>query len=691
MIRLFKDLVPALALTLAAVPALALADEGMWTFDNFPSSAVKAKYGVTIDQAWLDHVQAGSLRLSTGCSASIVSGSGLVLTNHHCVSDCVQDLSTAGKDYIKDGYAAADRREERLCPGMQAEGLETIADVTGAVAAATADKTGEAFVRARSAAVAKIESDACAGRTATHSCQVVSLYQGGQNKLYVFRKYSDVRIVFAPEFQTAFFGGDPDNFNFPRYDLDMAFVRLYENGKPVVTPGHLRWSPNAPREGEPVFVSGNPGTTNRLLTADQLQSLRDVVLPLTMIQYAELRGRLIEFGKTDPERARIANRELFGIENSFKVYNGQFQALSQPGAIAAKRAQDEAVRAKVKADPALAAKIGDPWADLAAIQVDRLALNARYSLLEARAGYLSPLFGYARKLVRAATERERPSPERLPEYGDARLPLMQKEVLDAKPTEAALDNLLLEFWLLKVRETLTADAPETVALLGRESPEDLAKALSKTTLGDPAQRERLWKGGLAAVQASNDPLIRFVLATDAASRQARRDYEAKVTGPTGRATEKIAQARFAVLGSSVYPDATFTPRLSYGAVQGWTYQGKTIPAFTYFSGLWTRATGKPPFDLAPRWLAAKGRLPDNTVFDISSTNDIIGGNSGSPLINAKGEVIGAAFDGNIHSLGGAFAYDGTINRTVSASTAAATVALKTVYGRDALVAELLAP
>ena len=686
----FKSLAAAAAVSLAAAPVLVRADEGMWTFDNFPSAAVKAKYGVTVDQAWLDHVRGSSLRLSTGCSASVVSGQGLVLTNHHCVSDCVQDLSTADKDYIKDGFIAADRREERLCPGMQAEGLESITDVTAAIAAATADKTAEAFVRAKSAAVAKIESDACAQRTATHNCQVVSLYQGGQNKLYVFRKYSDVRVVFAPEFQTAFFGGDPDNFNFPRYDLDMAFVRLYENGKPVATPVHLRWSASAPKEGEPVFVSGNPGTTNRLLTADQLQSLRDVVLPQTMVQYAELRGRLIEYGRGDAEKARVANRELFGIENSYKVYNGQFQALSQPGAISAKRAEDEAVRAKVKADPSLSAKIGDPWADMAAIQAERVALNARYSLLEARAGYLSPLFSYARRLVRAAQERGKPSPERLPEYSDARLPLLQKEILDPKPTDAGLDNLLLEFWLLKVRETLTADAPETAVLLGRDSPEDLAKTLAGSKLGDPAERERLWKGGLAAVQASSDPLIRFVLATDAASRQARRDYESKVTGPTGRAAEKIAQARFAVLGSSVYPDATFSPRLSYGAVQGWTYQGKTIPAFTYFDGLWNRATGKFPYELAPRWIAAKDKLPGDTVFDISSTNDIIGGNSGSPLINAKGEVVGAAFDGNIHSLGGAFAYDGAINRTVSSSTAAATVALKTVYGQNALVAELLA-
>jgi hypothetical protein len=690
MIRPFKSLALGAALTLVVAPTLARADEGMWTFDNFPAAAVKAKYGVTIDQAWLDNVRGASLRLSTGCSASIVSGQGLVLTNHHCVSDCVTDLSTSDKDYIKDGFIAADRREEKLCPGMQAEGLEAITDVTAQVAAATNGLTAEAFVRAKSAAVAKIESDACAGRTATHNCQVVSLYQGGQNKLYVFRKYSDVRIVFAPEFQTAFFGGDPDNFNFPRYDLDMAFVRLYENGRPVATPTHLRWSAAAPKEGEPVFVSGNPGATSRLLTADQLQVVRDVVMPQNMMQFSELRGRLIGFGRGDPERTRIATRELFGIENSFKVYVGQFQALSQPGAIAAKRAQDEAVRAKVKADPALFQRIGDPWADIAAIQADRVALNARYVLLEARAGYGSPLFGYARRLVRAAEERAKPSAQRLGEYSDARLPLMEKELLDAKPAEAELNAVQLEFWLTKVREYLTADAPETVALLGRDSPEDLAVALSRTTLADPAVRERLWKGGAAAIAASDDPLIRFVRATDATSRAVRREYEAKVIGPTGRAAEKIAQARFAVLGSSVYPDATFSPRLSYGAVQGWTYQGRTVPAFTYLEGLWTRATGKPPFDLAPRWLAAKDKLPGDTVFDISSTNDIIGGNSGSPLINARGEVVGAAFDGNIHSLGGAFAYDGTINRTVSSSTAAATVALKTVYGQDALVAELLA-
>ena len=686
---LSKNLAFAAALTLFAAPSLARADEGMWTFDDFPSAAVKARYGVTIDQAWLDHVRGATLRLSMGCSASIVSASGLVLTNHHCVAACIQDLSSDGRDFLKDGFAAADRREERPCPGLQAEGLETLADVTATVAAATDGLTGEAVVRAKAAATARIESEACAGRADTHTCQVVSLYQGGASSLHVFRKYSDVRLVFAPELQTAFFGGDPDNFNFPRYNLDIAFLRLYVDGRPVATPTHLVWSAAAPREGEPVFVVGNPGATSRLLTADQLQTLRDVTLPQTLMQLSELRGRLIGFGRGDPDRARLADRELFGVENSLKVYFGQFQALSQPGFIAAKRAEDEAIRAKVAADPALRRRIGDPWADMAALQPELAALNARYTLLETRAGYGSPLFSYARRLVRAAEERQKPSVQRLGEYSDARLPLLEKELLDAKAAEPSLDAVRLEFWLTKVREYLGADAPETVALLDRDSPEALSAALARTTLGDAAVRQRLWTGGQAAIEASNDPLIRFVRTTDAVSRQARRDYEAKVTGPTARAAEQIAQARFAVLGASVYPDATFSPRISYGAVQGWTHQGKTVPAFTTFSGLWTRATGKPPYDLSPRWLAARDRLPGDTVFNISSSNDITGGNSGSPLINARGEVVGAAFDGNIHSLGGAFAYDGAINRTVSVSTAAATVALRTVYGQEALVGELL--
>jgi hypothetical protein len=691
MIRFLRTLPPVLALLAVCAFGAASADEGLWTFDNFPADKVKARYGVTIDQAWLDHVRGATLRLNTGCSASIVSGQGLVLTNHHCISDCAQNLSTPTDDKLKNGVLTASMREERTCPGMQAEQLETITDVTATVQGALSGKTGEALVRARAAAISGLEAEGCGARQATHVCEVVSLYQGGQYRLYVFRKYSDVRLVFAPELQTAFFGGDPDNFNFPRYDLDVSFLRLYEDGRPAPTPEHLRWSAQAPKAGEPVFVPGNPGSTNRLLTVAQLKTLRDVALPQVLLQFSELRGQLIQFGDASPEAARTASHELFTIENSFKAYYGQLQALSTPGFLEAKQADEDALKAKALANRALRSRLGDPWKEIAAVQPDRAALNARYSLLESRAGFYSDLFAYARTLVRAAAERAKPSAERLPEYGDARLPVLAKTLLDAKPVAPALDQLELAFWLTKTREYLTADSPDVVALLGRDSPDSLAARLSASRLGDPALRKALFDGGQAAIDASSDPLIRFVAATDAGARDARRDYEAKVGGPTARAASRVAEARFAVLGTSVYPDATFSPRLSYGAVAGWTYQGRDIAPFTTFKGLWTRATDKPPFDLAPRWQAARSKLNDDTVFDVSTTNDIIGGNSGSPLINARAEVIGAVFDGNIHSLGGAFAYDGALNRTVAVSTAAATEALKAVYGREALVSELLAP
>ncbi len=679
----------AAAISALILPVMAVADEGMWTFDNFPTAVLKAKYGVTIDRAWLDHVRLATARLSIGCSASIVTSQGLVLTNHHCVSSCVHDLSTKDRNYIDSGYLAATRSEERQCPGMQADILISISDVTGRVRAATAGKTGLDVITARDAAVADIEKAACLKKEAVATCQVVSLYQGDQYKLYAYRKYSDVRLVFAPEVAAAFFGGDPDNFDFPRYQLDASFLRLYENGTPVFTPQHLRWNPAPPTEGGPVFVVGNPGTTSRLSTADELDTLRNVSIPQTLFQLSELRGRLIEFAAQGSERQRIASRELFGIENSFKVYYGEFQALTDPGLMQTKRAAEGELRARVAADPALAARTGDPWREIARAQTDKATLNARYTLLEARAGFGSQLYTFARDLVRAAQERGKPNNERLPAFTDSRLPLLEKELLDAKPIYPALEALELSFWLSKIREYL--DAPETAVFLGKDSPEELAARFSASTLADAKVRKALWHGGLSAIEASNDPLIKYVLATDTAARAVRKLYEQTVSGPIVRAAERIAAARFAVYGTAVYPDATFTPRISYGKIAGWTDRGESVPAFTTFSGIWTRATGKPPFNLAPKWLAARGALDDRTIFDFTTTNDIVGGNSGSPIMNAEGEVIGAVFDGNLMSLGGAFAYDERVNRCIGVSAAAITQALQKVYDQGALVSELLAP
>ncbi|OHB36626.1 MAG: peptidase [Phenylobacterium sp. RIFCSPHIGHO2_01_FULL_70_10] len=674
-------------LALSAVPAAA--DEGMWTFDNFPADKVEAAYGVKIDQAWLDRVRSASVRLTNGCSASVVSGQGLVLTNHHCVVECVQDLSSGETDYVQSGFLTASREEERKCPGMQAEILVESRDITDQIQLAGEGLDGQAFVRARDAAIARLEQEGCAGDD-RYRCQVVSLYRGGQYRLYKYRKYADVRLVFAPEFATAFFGGDPDNFNFPRYNLDVGFVRLYEDGKPVATPQHLTWVARAPKAGEATFVSGNPGSTDRLLTVAQLETQRDLAIPVGQLQRSELRGRLIRFSEESAENKRIATDPLFGVENSFKVFFGRQFALNDPDFMAAKEQAEAELKARVAADPKLKAEIGDPWAEVAAAQRAYAENYLRYRQIEAGAGSYSDLFDYARALVRAAQEREKPNAERMAEFAEARLPLLEKQLLDERPVDKALEELYLSFWLSKTREYLTTDDPATKLLLGKESPEGLAERLvASSKLDDPAVRKALWEGGLSAIQASEDPMIQLALRIDPMARQVRETWETEVEAPTAQAAERIAAARFAAYGDQVYPDATFTLRLSYGQVKGWTYRGQTVPATTTFEGLYERATGAEPYQLAPRWVAAKDRLDMDTVYNFVTTNDIIGGNSGSPVVNAQGEVLGAAFDGNIHSLGGAYGYDGEINRTVVVATAAATEALKKVYGREALVKELM--
>jgi hypothetical protein len=679
--RLLKIL--SLTTILAAASAPAWADEGMWTFDNFPSAKVKAAYGVDIDQAWLDHVRNASVRLSTGCSASLVSGRGLVLTNNHCVAGCAQDLSSPEHDYYTHGYIAASANDEKKCAGMQAEILTAISDVTPRVTAAGSGLAGDALVKARTAVASIIEKEGCPD-TALYRCQVVNLYHGGQYKLYKYRKYSDVRLIFSPGVQTAFFGGDPDNFNFPRYDLDSAFVRLYENGAPVATPDHLKWNASAPRAGEPVFVAGNPGGTERQLTMSELETQRDLVLPVTALLASEERGRLIRFGEESAENRRIAQDALFGLENSYKVYYGRLFALNDAAFMAGKRGDEAALRRKAGS---LASGPRDPWAVIAAAQQQERSLYLPYRFVE-RGPAGSELFAYARSLVRAAAERAKPSAQRLPGYSDSQLPLLQKRLLDPVPIYASLEQQMLEFWLSKAREYLTADDPGTKLLLGRDSPEALSARLAQSRLGDPAVRRALWDGGMAAVQASTDPMIQYVLRIDPEARRLLTAWNEQVQGPSTAASEAIARARFQAYGASTYPDATFTLRLSYGKIAGWNEHGREVPPFTYLGGTYERATGQPPFDLDPRWIAARGKLNPSTVFDISTTNDIIGGNSGSPLINARGEVIGAIFDGNIHSLGGDYGYDPALNRSVAVSAAAVSEALRKVYGADALAAEL---
>jgi len=664
------------------------ADEGMWTFDHFPADTVKARYGFAPDSAWLDKVRSSAVRLTTGCSASLVSKEGLVLTNHHCVVDCEQTLSTAKQDYVATAFLTHNRSEERLCPGMQAEILRQITDVTERVQKAIAAGDPKDAVKSRDAAIAQISDEACRG-DATSRCQVVSLYQGGQYKLYKYRKYSDVRLVFAPEFAISFFGGDPDNFNFPRFCLDSAFVRLYEQGKPAQTPAHLKWRRDAPAAGELVFVAGNPGSTSRLDTRAQLEMQRDWQIPIRQLVRSELRGRMTQYSQLGPEQKRIANTTLFLVENSFKAFYGQERALLDPEFFARLMKEKDDLHNRIAGNPQLAAEIGDPWKDIAAAIGNYQQIFLAHDFLEARAGSISQLFLYARDLVRGAAERAKPSAQRLREYSDSNLPLLEKQLLDARPVYPGPERLGLDLWLTKTREYLTVDNPMVKHLLGKDSPGALAERLvSGTHLADPKVRETLWRGGEAAIEASADPLIRFVRATDPDARALRLRYEQEVEGPITRAQEKLARARFKVYGDAAYPDATFTLRLSYGSVQGWTYHGETVTPFTNFGGLYARATGSEPFRLPQRWRDAQGRLDPKGPLDVTTNNDIIGGNSGSPLIDSQGRVVGAIFDGNIHSLGGDFGFDPRLNRAIAVLTAAVGPALRNVYQLPGLADEL---
>jgi hypothetical protein len=671
----------AVFVTVVSLPlAAASADEGMWTFDAFPTAKMKAAYGWAPDQAWLDKVRSAAVRLTGGCSASFVSDTGLILTNHHCVVSCLQNLSTADNDLVANGFNAADRSKERLCPGQQAEVVTAIKDVTPTVKAAVGSLTGEAAVKARDAKIAEIEAAGCTD-TAKTRCQVVKLYGGGQYNLYTYRKYSDVRIAWAPEFQAAFFGGDPDNFNFPRYALDSAFLRAYENGKPAATPAHLTWEARAPVADEATFVVGNPGSTSRLWTQSQLAFEREVRLPIILATYSELRGRLINAMESSPEKEREGGDTLFGIENSLKVYIGRTKALNDPEFVGKLAAAEADLKAKTPGSTAA----GNPWQ-----QIDAAVAGYRDLYIPLRfATPQSDLFDYAQTLVRAAEERAKPNSERLPGYTDSNLPLLAKQLLDPRPVYPWLEELTMEWSLSKAREYLGADDPQTKLLLGKESPEALAERLVRgSKLADPAVRKALWEGGAAAIAASTDPMIVYARRIDPNARRLEKLYDAQYDAPVTAAQAKLSDARFAAYGATQYPDATFTLRISYGKVAGWMERGKMVPFATTMGGAFERATGAQPFKLADAFKANEARIDKSTTYDFVTTNDIIGGNSGSPVIDRGGAVIGAAFDGNIHSLGGNYGYDPELNRTVVVSTAAIEEALKHIYPAPALLAEL---
>ncbi|HEX7113498.1 MAG TPA: S46 family peptidase [Steroidobacter sp.] len=671
----------------------ALADEGMWTFDNFPSATVEKKYGVKIDRRWLSRLQRSITRHESGCTGSFVSPDGLVLTNHHCVMDCLAELSTAEDNFVEKGFNARERSAERQCPTEIISVLVETEEITAKVNAATAGLPDAEANQVRKQTLSRLEaqcSNDAKRRGNPLACESVSLYQGGQYYLYKYKRYDDVRLVFAPEQAIAAFGGDPDNFNFPRWSLDFGLLRVYENGKPARTADHLDWRVEGPEAGEPVFVAGHPGNTSRLLTVEQLKLHRDTIVPSYLIRNSELRGRLIQWGKSGAEPLRLVQEPLASYENALKVYRGFQRALLDDALFEYKAKQEEELRQRVMADTKLREEVGRAWDDIADAQERYRQIYDRYLYLEAGAGFNSKLFAYARQLVRGAAEREKPNERRLREYADSNLPKMTASLLASTPVHTELEQLTLSFSLDKMRETLGPDDPIVRQLMSRESPDSLAaKLIEGTKLADPAVRKALWEGGTAAIQASDDPMIALARDIDPEARALRKRYEDEVQGPVAAAQERLAKARFAILGTSTYPDATFTLRLSYGAVQGWIEKGENIEPFTKLARLYERTTGKDPFRLPESWLEARDKLDLQTPFNYVTTNDIVGGNSGSPLVDARGRLVGLAFDGNIHSIAGSYWYDDRLNRCVAVHPAIIITALEKVYGAHALVREIL--
>ena len=672
----------------SALSTTAIADEGMWTFDNLPRDALKARYAFTPDQTWVDHAMRASVNLG-GCSASFISPQGLVLTNHHCTAGCLQQISSAQKNYLQDGFLARTRDQELQCPATEVIRLEQITDMTKEMNAATKGLTGEAYKNAQNAMSAKLAADCVGDNKATVRCNVVTLYQGGQYHLYRYHRFSDVRLVWAPEDAAPNFGGDPDNFNYPRFGLDAAMLRAYENGKPAVVKDYFPFSQSGAKADELVFTSGNPGRTSRLLTVSQLETVRDVRLISAMRRGYELRGALTQYRKLGPEQARVAYNDLFFLENGLKVSSGELDALQSHDLMARKRADEASLQAYVAADPKLKSEAGGAWKAIEKAQMVYREIFNEFDAVEGGRGFNSRYFGLARALVRGSEERTKPNGDRLPEFSSARLPLVERQVFSPAPIYPDFEKMKLEFSLTKLRESLGTDDPFVVQVLGKESPEQVAKRLvDGTKLGDPAFRKTLWEGSRAAIEASTDPFLKLVRDIDTHARIIRKRYENEVSAVEQKAAELIAKARFAQLGTKVYPDATGTLRLSFGAVQGWLERGKPVAPFTDFAGAFNRHTGAEPYALPDSWLAAKGKINLAQNYNFVTTNDIIGGNSGSPMINRNAEIVGLAFDGNVHSHGGSFWFDPKLNRTIGVTSGGIQEALKSIYGATELLAEI---
>lgn len=686
-----KCLCVAVVLT-GMVGGAAPADEGMWLFNNPPTAQLKAKFGFEPTSDWLDHLQKSCVKFGFGGSASLVSPNGLVMTNHHVGRGQLQRLSTKERDLLADGFLARTPGEELKCPDAEVNVLWTIEDVTDSVKSAVT--TGMSPADANKARKKRIADITKSAEDSTGlNCSVVTLYHGARYHLYSYKRYTDLRLVMAPEGKIAHFGGDTDNFEYPRFCLDMCFFRIYEDGKPLKSEDHLTWSANGVKDGALIFVAGNPGSTQRQYTVDHLKYQRDVAYPNTLESIWRREVQLINFSARSAENARIAESNLMGIQNGRKAITGMLSGLHDPEVLRKKTAEEQKLRAAVGANPDYSGQWGGAWDAITRAKQAHRDLAKELNLLAGRgSGGGSRLFGIARTLVRMADELPKPNGDRLPEFRDSSLDSMKLQLFSPAPIYDSLEIDSLASGFSYLAEQLGGDDPLVTSVLSGKSPRARAIELVEgTKLSDPAERRRLADGGKSAIDASSDPLIRLAYDLDPQARAVRKRYEDEVQGVEAEAYEKIGAARFAVYGEDIPPDATGTLRLTYGTVSGFSEGSSTIPPMTNFAGLferWEERKGNDAFALSDAWLHGKDKLELSTPFNFVCTADVVGGNSGSPVVNAKGEVVGLVFDGNIHTLVWNTAFTDRVARTVAVDSRGIVESLRKIYGATALADEI---
>jgi hypothetical protein len=660
----------------------------MWAYNHLPAGRLRTLFNFEVTKSWSDNLQLASIKI--GASGAFVSPDGLILTNHHVAAGGLQNASGPGKDYVSNGFLAKTRAEEIKLPGLELSILESIEDVTDRVnQSVDSQLKGEAAVKARNAVFARIESES--QKATGLQSNIVTLYGGAKYDLYRYKRFTDVRCAFAPEMAVAFFGGDPDNFEYPRYDLDITVLRAYENDKPARVQHYLRLSTQGVRENDLIFVSGNPGTTDRLLPVSALKSMRDLSLPLALDGLERQERVLLAYSEKGPEERRQAQRDLFGIQNSLKALRPRLAAL-KTDLMARKSEQESAMREQLHQRKGMS-HFDSAWNEAASAEQQRARLLLPYAFAEQGRAFSTSLFGYARTLVRLPAESAKPDADRLPEYTQAKRGPLEHRLLAEVPIYPELEVTRLTESLKFMTAKMPANSALSRKILDGKSPEDRAKELvTGSHLADAAERKRLLEGGASAIKASEDPMIKLALAIDPDARSLRREYESQVEEPETQSLTQINLARFALYGSQLYPDATGTLRLAYGQVKGYEQDGEQIPAMTTMGGAFDheqRHDGKPPYQLPDSWHKAHDKLDLKTPLNFVSTADITGGNSGSPVVNRNGELVGIIFDSNRQGVAMNFAYEDVQSRAVSVDSRAVIESLRNIYGADALLAELL--